>query len=353
MIGFKSNRIEFISEEALPETTRWLILTNNKLEKLPVSIAKCDLLQKVALAGNRLKELPAEMVNCQNLELLRISANQLDALPPWLLQLPKLSWLAFAGNPFSQVQKQDHLSPIRWSEFEVLEQLGEGASGNIYRALWLKNEGVKELAIKVFKGEVTSDGFPGDEMQTCVAAASHPSLVTLLGEIEEHPQQKQGLVMELIPPHFYNLGLPPTLDTCTRDTFKEGTLFNSRQILKIITAIASAAQHLHAKGIMHGDLYAHNILVNRSGNALMGDFGAASFYDVNGLHAKKIQQIESRAFGCLLEDLLLYTPLQNIAEDLTQALFSLKQELMQETIENRPLFNELLIRLKELDLPAN
>lgn len=352
MIGFKSNRIEFIPENALPETTRWLILTNNKLEKLPVSIGKCHLLQKVALAGNRLKELPAEMANCRNLELLRISANELEALPEWLLHLPKLSWLAFAGNPFSKVQKQYHLSPVRWSEFEVLEQLGEGASGNIYRALWLKNEGVKEIAIKVFKGEVTSDGFPDDEMQTCVAAQSHPSLVTLLGEIEDHPQQKQGLIMELIPPHFYNLGLPPSLSTCTRDTFKEDTLFSSEQILQIAIAIASAAAQLHTKGIMHGDLYAHNVLVDRSGNALMGDFGAASFYDVNDLHAKKIQQIESRAFGCLLEDLLLRSSLQNITQPTTQALFALKQDLMQETIEKRPLFNAVLIRLKELDFPT-
>lgn len=158
--------------------------------------------------------------------------------------------------------------------------------------------------------------------------------------------------MELIPPHFYNLGLPPSLSTCTRDTFKEDTLFSSEQILQIAIAIASAAAQLHTKGIMHGDLYAHNVLVDRSGNALMGDFGAASFYDVNDLHAKKIQQIESRAFGCLLEDLLLRSSLQNITQPTTQALFALKQDLMQETIEKRPLFNAVLIRLKELDFPT-
>lgn len=353
MIGFKSNRIEYIPEDALPETTRWLILTNNKLDKIPASIGKCHLLQKVALAGNRLRELPPEMAYCRNIELLRISANELESLPDWLLQLPKLSWLAFAGNPFSRVKKEYHLDPVSWNEFEVLEQLGEGASGNIYRALWLKNEGVKEIAVKVFKGEVTSDGFPDDEMQACVAAESHPNLVSLLAEIKEHPQQKQGLVMELIPSHFYNLGLPPSLSTCTRDTFKEDTLFSSEQILKIAIGIASAAVQLHAKGIMHGDLYAHNVLVDNSGNALMGDFGAASFYEVHGLQAKKIQQIECRAFGCLLEDLLLHSSLQNITQPLIQSLFTLKQELMQETGEKRPLFNEVLFRLKELDLPTN
>ena len=221
MIGFKSNQINRIPENALPETTRWLILTNNRIAELPKSIGNCFPLQKVALAGNLLKELPFEMSRCWNLELLRISANQLTALPEWLLDLPKLSWLAFAGNPFSYKKENSNtLQEFDWKEFELFEQLGEGASGNIYRAIWHKQNGNKEVAIKVFKGEVTSDGFPEDELQASIEAGIHPNLILLLGKLKNHPQQKHGLIMELIPPSFYNLGLPPSFDTCTRDTFK-------------------------------------------------------------------------------------------------------------------------------------
>lgn len=344
MIGFKSNRIERIPENALPETTRWLILTNNRIKELPTSIGNCQLLQKVALAGNELKELPPEMAQCQNLELLRISANQLAALPEWLLDLPKLAWLAFAGNPFSETKHQENnLHYINWNEFDLKEQLGEGASGHISKAFWRTEN--KNVAIKVFKGEVTSDGYPDDEMKACVAAGDHPVLPKLIGEIKGHPHQKQGLIMELIPSHFYNLGLPPSLETCSRDTFPEGTVFTTVQILHIGTAIASAAKHLHGRGIMHGDLYAHNTLIDKNSKTLFGDFGAASFYNTQDNFAQKTQQIECRAFACLLDDLLSHLRLTDITLELTTKLRNLKDELIQTSVSARPLFSEVYSRM--------
>ena len=90
MIGFKNNQIHAISEFALPTNTRWLILTNNRLESLPTSIGKCHRMQKLMLAGNQLKALPVELKECRNLGLLRISAHWIEELPEWLLQIPKL-----------------------------------------------------------------------------------------------------------------------------------------------------------------------------------------------------------------------------------------------------------------------
>ena len=56
---------------------------------------------------------------------------------------------------------------------------------------------------------------------------------------------------------------------------------------------------------MHGDLYAHNILRCDEGNALLGDFGAASFFvREDRQRAEALQRIEVRAFACLLEELL-------------------------------------------------
>lgn len=349
MIGFKSNRIAYIPENALPPSTRWLILTNNRIKHLPASIGQCNSLQKVALAGNFLSALPPEMINCRNLELLRISANRFNELPGWLFDMPKLSWLAFAGNPFYKIEQRDSvdLPEIDWESFDVQEQLGEGASGNIYRAVWQNNENKTDVAIKLYKGEVTSDGFPDDEMQAAITAAKHPCLVNLLGTIFNHPHQKQGLVMALIPPTFYNLGLPPSWDTCSRDVFPEGSVFKSHEILKIATAIASLADYLHQKGIMHGDLYAHNILIDQHTNTLMGDFGAASFYDVENLYAKKIQQIEARAYGCLLDDLLQRLDSSDDDQETISFLMELRKTSMQETTQLRPLFGEICRRLSE------
>jgi len=349
MIGFKSNNIQTVYERSIPSTTRWLILTNNSIKELPASIGNCVRLQKVGLAGNRLSNLPNEMEQCKNLELLRISANNFTELPLWLLNMPKLSWLAFAGNPFSKTNSAINvLNEISFNEFEILEQLGEGASGNIYKAAWKKDQ-EKKVAIKIYKGEVTSDGFPEDEIQACISAGAHPHLVKLAGKIKAHPQNKQGLVMELIPPSFYNLGMPPDLNTCSRDTFKENTFFKADQILKIAIGIASVSEHLHKKSIMHGDLYAHNILIDDHANSLMSDFGAASFYDNIPAHSEKLQKIESRAFGCLLDDLLTLVTAEDKNLELTRGLISLKEQLMQLNASARPLFTAILTTLKELE----
>ncbi len=349
MVGFKSNQIEFIPENSLPEKLRWLILTNNKIKELPKTIGNCYLLQKAAFAGNLLQNLPLEMAQCRNLELLRISANQLNEVPEWLLDLPKLAWLAFAGNPFSHKPLEPaQLKEVNWHEFEVAQQLGEGASGNIYKALWDKKLGSVEVAIKVFKGEVTSDGFPEDEMFASIAAGANEGLVKLLGKIKDHPQQKQGLIMDLIPPAFYNLGMPPSFETCSRDTFKPGTVFTGKQILTIAIAISSAMNHLHDRGIAHGDLYAHNILVDQESNTLISDFGAASFYKPGSPQSKRIEQIESRAFGCLLDDLLTHIAPCEKERTGVKELFALKEDLMQENVSVRPVFDLILKRLKEI-----
>ncbi len=79
----------------------------------------------------------------------------------------------------------------------------------------------------------------------------------------------------------------------------------SDAVLRIARGIAAAACHLHAHGILHGDLYAHNILHNGQGGCLLGDFGAASFFAPDDpVHAQALQRIEVRAFACLLEELL-------------------------------------------------
>jgi Leucine-rich repeat (LRR) protein len=139
------------------------------------------------LAGNRLTALPVELGNCRNLSLLRISANSLSWLPQWLLSMPKLSWLAFSGNLFNVKPAITDSLLINYHEWKMETQLGEGASGVIFKAGWQSNTADKEVAVKIFKGAVTSDGLPEDEMLTYMAAGHHPGLVKLLGRIAGHP----------------------------------------------------------------------------------------------------------------------------------------------------------------------
>lgn len=331
MLGFKANQIERFDEDILPLGISWLILTDNKLTQLPRSIGKLHKLQKFPLAGNQIERLPDEMASCQNLELLRLSANQLQEIPSWLLSLPKLSWLAFSGNPCSANQRFE-LQEISHDALEVKEKLGSGASGDIFKAYSSVHE--KEVALKLFKGAITSDGYAHDEMNACMSVGEHPNLIKVLAKIQG--DERLGLLLEYIPAVYQNLGLPPDFETCTRDTFHEESVFSLETIQAVAKAISSAAAHLHARGLMHGDLYAHNILINDEDHCYLGDFGAASFYEP---YQKKFEKIEIRAFGCLLEDMLLLCPLKEGKE--YEALEQLRKQCMNEVVEERPLFSEI------------
>lgn len=341
MIGFKSNKITNVPENAFPPLLKWLILTDNKIKDLPKSIGKCNLLQKCLLAGNRITELPDEMKNCNNLELFRISANKLENLPKWLFELPKLSWLGFGGNPISErIELKSDFEKFHWNDFSLGELLGEGASGMISKASW--NSKKKEVALKIFKGAVTSDGLPEDEMKASIAAGLHENLIPVLGEIREHPENKIGLIMKLISPDYINLGNPPSLETCTRDVFDEETIFVEEDVLKVVKSMASVCVQLHGKGINHGDFYAHNILVNKKSDSLLGDFGAASFYDVNSKLAPIIERVEVRAFGCLLEDIVSLVKGYDVDNESYVKWQRMIKECRNSKVEERPSFLMIL-----------
>ena len=347
MVGFKANRIGTVPDAALRlPVLRWLILTDNKIETLPETLGHCTAMQKLMLAGNRLRALPASLAACGQLELLRISANRFEALPPWLLSLPRLSWLAGAGNPFD-AQAEDAAMAARsvplvgWRELVLGVQLGEGASGVIHQAT-LAPAG-QPVAVKLFKGAVTSDGWPHSEMAASIAAGAHPTLVAAQGRIEGHPGGAEGLVMALVDPSFRTLAGPPSLASCTRDVYAADAQWTSGVALRIARDIASAMRHLHARGILHGDLYAHNILWNAQGGGLLGDFGAAWMTGaLDPAQAGALQRLEMRAFGCLLEELLA-----RCSDTPPLAMAALKDRCMQPDVAARPVFDDALSLLQD------
>lgn len=343
MIGFKSNQISFIPEHAFPESLRWLILTDNKLEHIPASIGNCKPLEKVALAGNNLKGLPPEMAACKNLALLRISANNLQELPSWLLSMPKLAWIAWSGNPCSMIRKERQLPEIAWAHLEIMETLGEGASGVISKALLhgVGKHDQQTVALKLFKGEVTSDGYPEDEMKLSSLLPVHTNLVKVLGKINGHPENRNGLIFELIPEGYKNLGLPPSFHTCSRDTFKEGTVFLVEDILHVLKAIAQVCVELHANGIMHGDLYAHNTLINDKGHTIFGDFGAATAYNNHDTVSSSLERLEVRAFGNLLDDLLSHLHPEEKNAEIIHKLHELRMICLMDEVLLRPDFTHI------------
>jgi hypothetical protein len=353
MVGFKANRIRHLPAEALPPKLRWLILTDNQLETVPDEIGRCSRLQKLMLAGNQLCALPESLADCRELELLRIAANRLSALPQWLLSMPRLSWLAFAGNPFSdaleaQTLAEHPLPPVERAQITLGEVLGQGASGVVHRADWqVPGEPARAMAVKLFKGSLTSDGLPHSEMAACIAAGEHPNLVGIAGPLAERADALPGLLMALIDPSYQVLAGPPSLASCTRDCYASARRFSVDQLLTIATGVASATRHLHQRGILHGDLYAHNLLVDPHGQTLLSDFGAASFFAPVTVQGQALQRLEVRAFGCLLEELLERCGERGHDEVLAH-LLTLRDQSLLEDPSQRPDFDQLVDALEHL-----
>jgi len=351
MVGFKANRIREVAAAAISPGLRWLILTDNQISELPESIGRCTRLQKLMLAGNQLAMLPEAMRGCDGLELLRISANRFRALPEWLLQLPRLTWLAFGGNPISRASHAPSpaVSHLRWADLVLGEKLGEGASGVIHKAHLQRSpqEAGHPVAVKLFKGAVTSDGFPAEEMAACLAAGDHAHLIGVIGVITGHPEGASGMVMPMVDPGFRNLAGPPDLATCTRDIYGEGQRFPLPMVLDLAKGLAAVGEHLHARGISHGDFYAHNVLYHPEGGCLLGDFGAASFYSPQAnAGANPFEALEVRAFGCLLGELLERSEPEK--DGRFASLTALQLRCIAPVPASRPRFTELVATLASL-----
>jgi hypothetical protein len=373
MVGFKANRIAHVSAAALPPALRWLILTDNDVAHLPPELGQRPALQKLMLAGNRLTTLPDTLAAATQLELLRLSANRLEALPGWLTELPALAWLALSGNPVTAAQGlpsadaapsvplQPTVPCVDWAQVVVGARLGEGASGHIHQAqvvagadpitdpATLALQG-QPLALKRFKGAVTSDGLPDDELAASLAAGPHPALCTPVAQVQGHPQGLPAVLLPLIPPTHTVLAGPPSLASCTRDVYDPALRLSPTQAHTLALDVAQAVAHLHARGVMHGDLYAHNTLWHpATGHARLSDFGAATVLhtlDARTRHA--LLALEVRAFGLLLQELA-----ERLAERLADAggapapgpLLHLAQACTQPMPQARPPMGEVVAAL--------
>mmetsp|Transcript_18815 Transcript_18815/g.38549 ORF Transcript_18815/g.38549 Transcript_18815/m.38549 type:complete len:545 (+) Transcript_18815:67-1701(+) len=318
MVSFKLNQIEEIEPEALQPQLRWLILTGNKLRQLPDAIGRCTNLQKLMLSGNNLSSLPGSISKCTNLELVRLACNDLQEAPLDLLSLPKLAWVALASNPFLADLASTHLSPdvIAASDLEAgasnkAKVLGSGASGTTVQMTMSSSSPPGPVAVKKYSSmDITSDGSPSDEFKASLFAGSLsiPSVVKALGVTyptngSSSDDTTPDLVMELLS-GYSALGNPPSMTTCTRDTYSPTLTLLPTVAHGYAVAAGRALTTFHASGLCHGDFYSHNILVADDGDSKLTDFGAAFFYDKSKPEAELVQRCELRAYRIWLDEII-------------------------------------------------
>jgi hypothetical protein len=362
MLSFKSCRLHGeLDASSLPPNLAWLILTDNRLTSLSSAFGqRARHVRKLMLANNFLQELPDNMMTSgmsESLELLRLSNNRLEFVPECLFTANKLAWLGLGGNPCSapSVQSLDELDSrvhIDLSDYrlESTPSLGTGASGDVYLAAKRESSGEFRYAVKVYKGMKSSDGNVLDEVKATLALRSVAGLIPVLGyfgpETINAMDQRFGVVMEAVM-DVKVLGGTPSFSSITRDVYPADGLFSRiESVLVIGIQIARVAQQIHKRGYSHGDLYGHNILVDKDSKCkcLLTDLGAAYPYCDS-----RIEFVEVRAFGCLLDELIDAT--LESAEDLnTRAAVAELAIKCIGDIADRPRFQQIVQDLEDMTL---
>jgi hypothetical protein len=369
-----SNRIAAVDDDCLPPSLGWLILTDNRIVSLPRSFSMLTQLRKLMMATNELRELP-DLSGCTQLELARFSDNRLRAVHPSLLSLPRLSWLALAGNPDLDVAVPVRSVPaVDFAGVVLGRVLGEGASGVVHEGEYAG----ERVAVKMFKA-ASSDGRPIDEVHVCAFVPPHANIVRVVGTFDA---PKLGMVMEFLE-GVVPLAGPPSFATVTRDVYPESHGAPSPAfVVAVLRAVVAALVHIHTPvsgvAVMHGDVYAHNILVQPRCMAAaslrdipadavkLSDFGAAFAYrraadDASGAADASpplwpYEMLEVRAFGCLVEELLerLAPPAADDAAALEyvdvvrRTLAPVAEQCMRSDVARRPTFAALQVVVQSL-----
>ena len=153
------------------------------------------------------------------------------------------------------------------SHYKIIEKLGEGGMGVVYKAQDTKLDrfvALKFLPAQVSQSEQEQSRFIQEAKSA--SALNHPNVCTIYG-IDEYNGQ-QFIEMELVD------GITLRHKVEGGDSAKSSSI-TIKQVVEYGIQIGEALQEAHTKGIIHRDIKSDNIMVNSKNQIKVMDFGLA------------------------------------------------------------------------------
>ncbi len=151
----------------------------------------------------------------------------------------------------------------RWIwPFELLERIGEGGMGVVYRARYVIND--REVAVKMLPDDVSSPTVLArfEREMEVLKGLRHPHVVRSFGGVCE--DKHRFYAMELVE------------GGSLESRLRERGRLPWEQVVDFGIQMCSALQYLHDNGVVHRDVKPANFLIAGNGQLKLSDFGLAS-----------------------------------------------------------------------------
>ena len=147
----------------------------------------------------------------------------------------------------------------RWQHLVIIERVGGGTFGDVYRARDTHLD--REVALKLLRRRVQTEAIATQILSEgrLLARVAHPNVITIYGA--ESVQDRVGLWMEFIKGF--------TLE----DLLTQQGSYSPREATFIGLDLCRALAAVHATGLVHRDVKAANVMREQGGRIVLMDFG--------------------------------------------------------------------------------